>query len=181
MHEPIDESYFVWLYSQVGSVRAKNPARTHWDLLRQLHQTEMIWTIPNDDNRLADGVDLRYEFLLDPTSRAAVPYEWMHMPCSFLEMLIAMSRRLAFEDGGEPAWWFWHMLENMGLHRCNDRNTRQLAYQINFLVQRVINREYEYNGDGGLFPLKHPRMDQRKVELWSQLNAYLLERMGEEV
>ena len=40
----------------------------------------------------------------------------------------------------------------------------------------IIWRTYDSNGYGGLFPLRNPREDQRKVELWYQLNAYLLEQ-----
>jgi len=47
--QPLDELYFTWLYSQVGSVRTRNPARTYWSLLRYLYTKEFVWIIPNDD------------------------------------------------------------------------------------------------------------------------------------
>ena len=44
------------------------------------------------------------------------------------------------------------------------------------VLDAVIFRNYEYDGRGGLFPLRYPDRDQRDEELWSQLNAYLLEQ-----
>lgn len=63
MDGPLDEQYLKWLYRQVASSKYRNPARTYWSLLRQLYTTEFVWTVPNDDNRVEDGRDLRYEFL----------------------------------------------------------------------------------------------------------------------
>ena len=31
------------------------------------------------------------------------------------------------------------------------------------------------NGTGGLFPLKRPRVNQRRVEVWYQMSEYLME------
>jgi hypothetical protein len=40
----------------------------------------------------------------------------------------------------------------------------------------VIHRYYQPNGHGGFFPLENPQDDQRHVELWYQLNEYVMER-----
>lgn len=93
-----------------------------------------------------------------------------------LEMLIAFSRWIAFEAGGEPRDWFWHMLSNIGIDKYNDRNYNREA--IDLAVKTVIWRTYNRNGSGGgLFPLKRAVRDQRDVELWYQLNTYLIEHM----
>lgn len=171
----LDEQYFTWLYSQVGSVKLRNRSRTHWSLARQMHRKEFIWLIPNDDNRVEDGKDLRYEFL-----EACEIYEtdpdWLGLGCSMLEMMIALSRRLSFEADGEPRVWFWHLIEMLDLEQYNDRNFDRLAEQrVDEALDQVIWRTYSPNGRGGLFPLNHATRDQREVELWYQLNAYLLE------
>lgn len=175
MDVTLEEQYFTWLYSQVGSVRLRNPSRTYWRLLKQLHIKEFVWFIPNDDNRVEDGRYLRYEFLenygLTPED---VDQEWMHCGCSMLEMLIGLSRRLAFETDGEPLSWFWKLIENLGLNIYND-NVPYPQDQVEDIVNTVIYRTYKGNGEGGLFPLRHPRQNQQDVEIWYQLNAYLLE------
>lgn len=179
MDEPLDEQYLKWLYHQVASVRLKNPARTYWFLIKQLFRKEYVWLVPNDDNRVEDGRDLRSEFLeecaldLDP--------EWMEIGCSMLEMLIGLSRRLAFEaEEGDSRDWFWKMLENIDLRKYNDfeisRNHSKDTI-IDEVLDQVIWRTYDESGRGGLFPLRSPPEDQRKVELWYQMGHYLLERV----
>jgi len=62
MNEPLDDLYLTWLYSQIGSIKLKQPSRTYWSLFRQLYTKEFVWIIPNDDNRIEDGRDLRFKF-----------------------------------------------------------------------------------------------------------------------
>lgn len=170
---PLDELYLQWLYSQVGEIREKRPSRTYWSLFRQLYTKEFVWLIPNDDNRVEDGRDLRYEFLHE-IGVDSVDRNWMELGCSFLEMLVALSRRLAFEADGEPAQWFWHLLHTLDIDIYTDN--MQIPHQdVEDILDTVIWRTYRRDGHGGLFPLRHPRQDQREVEIWYQLNAYLLE------
>ena len=171
-----DEDYFVWLYSQVGVVRLKNPARTHWALLRQLYQIEFIWLVPNDDNRVDDAYDLRVEFLENYDGAESIDLEWQHLGCSVLEVLVALSRRLSFFTDIDPHEWFWEMLENIdiGMAHTNDQHYNQeIRRDVNDIIERVIWRNYEPDGKGGLFPLEAPAQDQRRVELWYQMSAYL--------
>jgi hypothetical protein len=175
MNEPLDEQYLTWLYSQVGAVKLKTQSRTHWDLLRHLYKKEFKWFVANDDNRCEDGKDLRYEFLdAREIDENDVDPEWMHMPCSMLEMLIALSRRLSFETETEARLWFWHLIETMGILH-SDKDYDQHREEIDEAVERVIWRTYDSDGKGGLFPLNRPQHDQRYVEIWYQLSAYLLE------
>jgi hypothetical protein len=175
MSEPLDEIYFKWLYSQVASLRLKNPSRTYWSLLLDLFKKEFEWFVPNDDNRKEDGRDLRHEFVElheidDPD------LEWLGLPCSMLEMMIGLSRRLSFEADGEPRDWFWHLVENLDLHKYNDKNYDDRGRDnIDRALDIVIWRRYSASGRGGLFPLKNPQSDQREVEVWYQLSAYLNE------
>jgi hypothetical protein len=175
---PLDELYFTWLYSQVDSVEISNPSRTYWRMLRQLYTKEFVWSIPNDDNRAEDGKDLRREFIneegLDDIDQA-----WLDLGCSMLELLIGLSRRLSFQDDGEPRSWFWQLIENLGLERYNDNaliREEEIYEILDEILNEVIRRTYKRNGSGGLFPLKRATEDQREVELWYQLSAYLLEK-----
>ena len=109
MTKPLDELYLEWLYSQVASLRSRNPERKHWALLRQLYSTEFVWFVPNDDNRVEDGRDLRHEFLEDEGLTDVDP-EWMDLGCSAFEMMLGLARRLSFEAEGEPREWFWRLM-----------------------------------------------------------------------
>lgn len=175
MNEPLDEAYLRYLYGTVASTRQRVRTKTYWSLMRKMYSTPFTWLVLNDDNRSADGIAIRDQWV----SRNAfgVDPEWADAECSFLEMLVALSDRLAFEAGGDRSGWFWHLLKNLGLAHINDAVYDNLYEdEIGEALDRVIYRTYRTNGHGGLFPLKHAEEDQRKVEIWYQLNAYLMER-----
>lgn len=171
MTETLDDHYLTWLYSQVGDVGVRNKSKTYWDLLTQMYNKPFLWLIPNDDNRIQDGFDLRNEWVSE--NDIPVDHDWMIRDCSFLEVIVALSRRLAFEGEGHPPAWFWHLMENLGLHTCTDR-PKYNQDEVNARLETVIWRLYEPNGRGGLFPLRYPNHDQREVEIWYQMNEYLL-------
>ncbi len=173
----LDDLYLAWLYSQVGDVKVSNKSRTYWTLFTQLYSKEFVWIVPNDDNRVQDGLDLRYEWLGErPEAQWDISpnQEWLERDCSFLEMLIALSRRLAFEGEGHPPTWFWHLIQNLGLQECTDRS-KYNQDEVDDRIETVICRTYEPNGRGGLFPMRYPKHDQREVEIWYQMNEYLLD------
>lgn len=168
-----DESYLVWLYAQIGSVRLRNKATSFWDLARVMFTTEFTWFVPNDDNRAEDGRDLRLEFM-DETGYEP-DEDWLDLGCSMLEMMIALSRRLSFEADGGARDWFWQLVANLGLEECNDRSNFD-PDRVTEILQIVCKRTYAPTGQGGLFPLRNPEQDQRRVELWDQQSAYIRER-----
>lgn len=176
--EPLDELYFQWLYAQVASIRLKNPTRTHWSLAKQLYTTEFFGELPNDENRVYEGKELRLEFLeLNPT--VSPDSVWLEEGASFLEMLIALSRRLSFADERASAVeWFWRLMNNLNLGNLSDANydSPGIPEAVNHVLQTLNNRSYDYNGRGGLFPLRETDIDQRHVEIWYQMQYYLIER-----
>lgn len=167
----LDEEYFIWLVSQVSSVKSKVRSKTYWSLLGLLHEREFAWFVPNDDNRVEDARQLQCEFL----EAMGIDYEPRHGICSFLEMMVALSRRLSFEVERQPRWWFWHLMHNLGLSEYTDARPFARS-EVTEVLDAVIWRTYSPNGVGGLFPLDRPREDQTKVEIWYQMQAYLIER-----
>lgn len=174
MEHELDELYLEWLYEQIGFYKG-NPRLKHWKLLAHMLKKEFVWLIPNDDNRVEDGRDLRYQFVRAAGLRK-VEASWMGMGCSILEMIIGVSRRLSFEAEGEPREWFWHLMDNLRISNVSDRHYNTYSEDVEEKLEILIWRNYEYNGRGGLFPLEEPTQDQRDVEIWYQLSAYLLER-----
>lgn len=172
MSEPLDELYLKWLYSQVGDPEAQNPIRTYWKILRQLFTKEFVWIVPNDDNRVQDGKDLRHEFAAQ-TNLTITDQNWMMLGCSIFELLVGLSRRLAFQCEGEPRDWFWHLMGNLQLIYCDKK--RYSEQQVDAVLERLIWRQYESDGVGGLFPLKRADKDQRQTEIWNQMCAYIFE------
>lgn len=172
MNQPLDDQYLTWLYEMISGPETSR-SRSFNKLAHQLYTKEFVWFVPNDDNRVEDGKYLRYEFA-DELELQDIDPDWMDLGCSFLEMLIGLSRRLEFQADGNPREWFWHLINNLGL-RYSDRGNYPDGV-INEVLDTVIWRTYDYSGAGGLFPLRHPDRDQREIEIWAQLQDYLLER-----
>jgi hypothetical protein len=162
----LDYDYFDWLVAQIHTP-ANN--RTYNELFSRMHNTEFVWTVPNDDNRLRDGLALRSEFLNGSRRRLDV------VGVSILEVLIALSRRVAFTAGGDAEHWAWRLIKNLRLNKAYDPLTDEKALKVDDTLYALIWRTYASNGRGGLFPLKRPNYDQTKQEIWDQMNAYIIE------
>lgn len=157
-----DLKYFHWLVSQIDVPTQK----TYFDLFERLHDTEFVWMVPNDDNRVADGLDLRREWEGVMVDKGA----------SVLEVVIALSQRTAFIAGMQDApHWAWKLLKNVGLTKAFDPLTQNKSERVEQILEELIWRTYHPNGQGGFFPLKNPPEDQTRVEIWYQLNAYVME------
>lgn len=162
----LNERYLRYLESQISF----NGRTKYRDLLHLMHEKEFgPWFIPNDDNRIVDGHDVRIEWLMSFDGSG------LQGPVSFLEVLIALSRRIAFIIGESPKGWAWQLLCNIELHRMRDPLSRYKTAKANDIMETVIWRTYDPDGVGGFFPLNRPREDQRKVEIWYQMNAYIRE------
>lgn len=75
------------------------------------------------------------------------------------------------EIGDRTSQWFWSMIANLGLSSMIDKNfDQEYAEEV---VLRFLNREYEPDGIGGLFNVRHRSCDVRDVEIWKQLCWYL--------
>lgn len=175
---PLDELYVEWLYRQVGFPDVRNLSQSYWKLMQLLYEKEFTWDIiEKDENRAHDGKDLRREFLDETCIRP--DKGWLDFGCSMLELMVALSRKLAFQSDAPASDWFWILIDNLGLTECT--NAVEIDEQIvNHILDKVILRDYAVNGAGGLFPLQSHGsrdQDQRNVELWYQAEAYLLERL----
>lgn len=171
----LDDRYLTWLHRQFEPDTQRNPARSHFLLFEMMHKTEFIWFVPNDDNRLYDGLDVRQEFI-DAEEGGDVPGMWLAEPCSFLEMLVALCRRMAFETSFGSDYWFWRLMENLELRQfVDDIFDPDAAEFVEAAMDRVMNRTYHADGNGGLFPILHSGRDQRQIEIWYQMQQYLME------
>lgn len=167
---PLAEDYLRWLAPQI---REEQDGKEYWDLLGIMFEKEFAedWLVPNDHNRLADGRDLRAEFAHSQHIRVDALRNLG--PCSFLEVLIGLSRRLAFAAGGSAQGWAWQLISNLELENMSDPLSRRKVRQVDEILDRVIRRTYDPDGSGGFFPLAWPDEDQTKKELWYQMAAYI--------
>lgn len=170
----INREYFEWLCELVDIKRFSRPV-SYRKLLSHLHNIEFTWTVPLDANRADDGVQLRRRFAMereDMTLR-----EYLGGPCSVLELMVALAVRCEesiMDDtryGNRTGQWFWNMIHSLGLTPMNDSNFDR--DEVDDIIARFLNRDYEPDGRGGLFTVKHCDLDLRTVEIWWQLNRYL--------
>lgn len=173
MTEPLEETYFNWLYAKVVYVEGvSTPSNNYYHLLQQLHSTEFVWLVSGDDNRAADGLDLRQEFVNQ--LRPPIDDRWVDAPCSVLEMFIAFSRRASFETELSSREWVWIFLRNLELDEFSDAR-RGISSACEEILACFIWRTYQPNGYGGLFPLNDPQHDQQKIEIYAQFCEWLIE------
>lgn len=174
--KPLDELYLEWLYKNyIGAISNPNPERSCWQLAKQLYETPFTWIVDDDANRAERGKELRQQFIID-YDVDDIEINWLQIDCSVLEMMIALACRASFESWGEPGDWFWKFLGNLGLEGYNDRvYSEAIMQEVDAVLRRWLDREYDENGVGGLFPRTNAREDQRNVKIWYQLQGYLLE------
>ncbi len=179
--ELIDQ-YFDWMYQLVVDDRYSN--RSYRKLFTRLHDTEFTYTIPMDGNRYEDGINLRYRFGREyGYSDSMIAACLDDRACSILEMMTALAIRCEEnimddpEIGNRTGQWFWGMLVSLGLGSMDDvRFDRNYTDEV---LERFLNHDYRRNGEGGLFTVRHSRMDMRRTEIWYQLNWYLNELVRE--
>lgn len=166
--------YFVFLCDFVGG------GKSYTLLLQRLFRMEFYSLVPNDDNRGVDGTKIRDLFCDEegPQGLSLCP----DGPCSILEMLIGLSIRLEFETAQSkyektPEEWFWILIDNLDLTLFENSTFFHGAEfdDVSDIINRFLERQYNYAGEGGLFPLRRPKNDQRKIEIWYQMSAYMLE------
>ncbi len=180
MRRNCKDDYFTWLYSLVGLEDKEH--KNYWRLLGRLHKNEFVWFVPNDDNRAVDGIALREQFAEEYSITKEDCLTILDGPCSVLEMLIALSIRCAndIRDDLTCTDVFWEMISNLGL----DGEEYQDGYfgpeqmmKVDEIARKLVTRSYCKDGSGGgLFPLFHPSKDQKRVEIWYQMQSYFLEK-----
>lgn len=166
MEEPLEETYFNWLCAKVR----QNPAPDYLGLFRILHSTEFYWVVMMDQNRAADGRELREYFC--SSAYISVDERWFREPCSVFEMLIAFADRAEFQTDRPQKEWFWEFITNLHLEDFR-RVSRRDEQLIQSILDQFMSRNYDYSGDGGLFPLRNPERDQTRVEIWYQFCDYM--------
>lgn len=170
----IRELYFQWLCGIVDDQESE----LYQTLLKYLFDIPFQSPILMDDNRIDDGLNLRYHFGDDECiDMRAIASEIDIYDCSILEIMVAlairMERDIMHDDeyGDRTTFWFWNMIENLGLIDCTDNNFD--IYYVDSVIDRFLNRDYDYSGEGGLFTVFNPREDMRNVEIWYQAMWYL--------
>lgn len=171
----VNDEYFEYLCELVDTSRFAK-SLSYRKLLMHLHNIEFTWLIPLDGNRADDGIQLRRRFALVREDLSLQRY--LNGPCSVLEMMVALAVRceegMGMDDaqlGDRTGQWFWGMIANLGLNTMRDSKFDR--DYVDDVIGCFLNRDYEPDGRGGLFTVKHCSHDLRTVEIWVQLSWYL--------
>lgn len=166
--------YLDWLSDMIDLYSADRYMYT--DLIKYLYSVEFHYSILLDRNRCKDATAILYckymnEIGVDYNLETVYDRE-----CSVLEVLIALSFRCERDIMGEPGSyeddkWFWIMIENLGLLDYDNDSFNE--DDVNYILQIWMNREFAYDGNGGIFPINRAKRDQRKLEIWDQMADYL--------
>ena len=173
IEDKIRNSYFEWMADLVCGNRFSKEI-SYRKLLMLLHTIEFRYSVPRDENRARDGINLRYRYSFlngyDDLS------EFIEGPCSVLEMMVSLS--IECEEimsdaayGDRTAQWFWGMVSSLGLNDMYDKNFDK--QNVIDRVNRFLDRDYAPNGKGGLFTARSLRRDMRKLEIWYQMQEFL--------
>lgn len=167
------EKYFNWLVSIIFDERISN--KTYRKLLKHLFEIDFFSVIEMDNNRIQDGLYLRYRFCYENNISELLMYNILgNKPCSVLEMMVALSKRCEnmFENVDHGATkMFWDMIRNLNLYSMDDH--RFDSSYVNDCIERMIFRDYSKSGEGGLFFISDKKKDARDMEIWSQAMHYL--------
>lgn len=170
-----EESYYNYLVDLIHGIGRDSYSK----LLHYLYSVEYTWDprIESDGNRADDALLLRYRFR--DSSEISIP----RMPCTLLEMLIALSVRIEADFFGSPGddhpeKWFWIMINNLGLLDMEDKSFDPV--KVSNVLGKMLSRDIGRLGEGGLFPLHMkqngmPYRDQRKEPIWDQMSAFISE------
>lgn len=172
-----ERDYFDWMVELICDRRLQR-GYSYYKLLNYLHDTEFRYSLVRDGDRAHDGIGLRYRFWYESKGYDDdILGTFEDVPCSVLEMMIALAIRCEEDIMDDPSvgnrigQWFWGMVVSLGLGAMTDDN-----FDIDFVdytIERFLNRQYEPNGKGGLFTIRHADHDLRSVEIWFQLCWYL--------
>ena len=175
----LDSGYFRWLCDKAGINLDPAFGQSYVKLAHILSENTFYSVVPRDIHRAKDGVRLRLDYYdicgKMPKNRDE--------DASFLEVLVALSMRMSdlTVDGNDGGYavkkFFWELLRNIKIDIFDDKKWVPGSTEgyIKWVLRTVCQRIIQRDGSGGFFPLKDPKMDQRSVEIWYQMNAYLME------
>ena len=172
----IIQEYYYWLGNIMIMDIDDDTGESYTILQKTLFDIPYTWFIFRDDDRLKDVYTLREEFCSEFGYYVPANNDYGFYVTT-LEVLVAMDSRMSDITDEPRSKWFWMMLRNLGISGFSDSvfaNIR-IDKHVGNVIDVWLKRQFESDGTGSPFPLKHPKSDQRLTEIWVQMNNYLSE------
>ena len=131
--------------------------------MKHLYNTRFVYD-DMDYNRAEDALEVKLDGLNEP---------------NFLEFLVSLVIRFVddkiynIDEYNQKLHVFLELLVNLNLLQYTD--DVYIKEEIDEKLDKFMYRKYKYDGSGGLFPLKNPIENQRKTDIWTQMNSYINE------
>lgn len=172
----LNNLYFDWMASL--AIPDTRKRKLYSKLLQHLHNSVFYFTLPLDENRYADGLDLRYRFGWEHGySNDVIGRTIDTRETTMLEMMVALALRgeerimSDNEFGNRMSNWFMEMIESLKLKHMTDLYFN--PHWVDSRIDDLLNHDYAPDGEGGLFTVKNPRQDMRTVDIWYQMCWYM--------
>jgi len=183
------DCYFKYLCDASGlnggeiQISRDKADHTYFSLAWTLHHIYFYGGVPNDNNRDADGKNLRKKF--SHLHSSFKDYEVLNLPrASVLEVIFALAERIEQSERGPDdddrvKDWVMLMLRNLKIDMYTDSVWDSEAYfDVIDKIEVMLSRNYDKNGNGSLFPKISPlfkNKDWRKLEIWYQMEFFFRE------
>lgn len=175
----VSDDYFEWLIARISKseIQIKEDGDMSFrKLLDYLHHCEFKWSIPKDENRNIDGMELRYKFVRYFGFEELNITEYLpDGNASMLEMMVALAIRMEVDIAGDETYgdrtnqWFWHMIMSLGLGGQWGSNFDK--DEVDECLERFYTHQIDDKGFGTLFRFKHDNYADK--EIWWQVTHYL--------
>lgn len=165
-------------YSYICDLAMRRNREDYSKLLATLHSYPFEYSLDMDENREADGLEMRKNYFNShPHFKYDLQLLYNERPCSVLEMMVALSKRIydSILDPGDGRdrsnELFTLMLTNMDILDCDDKHFD--GPRVQETIMRLIDREYSKDGKGSLFYIPESTDDMRQLEIWYQAMKYV--------
>lgn len=156
-------------------------------VLSLLHDINFQYIEALDENRLKDGIYLRYHF----SCACNIPYDIINNSfdnntCSVLEMMASLAKRceddiMSDNNYGDRTYeWFALMFHNLGLDMYDDLCwTDTSYYEVMHIINNFMFRKYNRDGsNGNIFITNNPNIDLRNIQIWDQMCMCMTQILG---
>ena len=174
----MEYEYFTWLVDFIDPDHLIG--EYYQPVLQKLYFKDFRWKLKDDRNRALDGLEFRRRYVEDERFGVA-PYNFMEAPCSCLEMLIALAKRIEYGILEPPceeniARWFWKFMMNLGLDP-DDFRVLDEDY-VDMVLEKWLDRRYESNGKGNIFTTFSSNINLKIEPIWVQMHIFLNETLA---
>jgi len=176
MKTQLEMLYFKWLKSKVKRRDDKQFSLLLYDLWKKTFYS----TVSFDENRASDGLYLRW--IWARKNKCTDNDMAIFGECRVLEMMIAFAWKgvsyISYEKTQMKSKdLFWMMIDNVGLGDHDNKYYNEhedCEFEVNNILDMMLERRYSKDGKGCFFPLTRKSKILVELDLWSQLNQFII-------